>query len=467
MLLTDEAAASMAQRLEVDDFFHPGHRLLFKAFRAILDRNKPLDMLVIEEELKAEGTLADIGGPDYLLEIAAYTPSAANAKHYADIVREKRSLRDDTVAAKALIGMVREGANHAARLKYKESLLRSKGTDNDGLSFDVKPLEHYEVEEARFLWEPYIRLGQINLLDAKGGSGKTTLCVAIAVQGSLGNIPWRGECEPFKTLYFGTEDTPGELRKLYVQMGGKEGFLIPMMEPFQLTDENLKRVKATILKTGAKFVVFDAVTYYVGNLIRNPLNGMEIAPFLGKLRDVARATDSAIVDIRHFKQGTAGKDVADMGNGSEQWRNSHRSQLVLRPHPDKVRYGIIEHTKGSLNAPKGDPFGFQFINGSFGWVPPSEIDLSVFDKDREVTTDGAMEASEAVDWLKEFLSEGPRASKDVFSSIEKAGGSRDLAYEAKRVLSVIAKQANNKGQRGSAGWTWELKEEALPYDEFA
>ncbi|HVV73328.1 MAG TPA: AAA family ATPase [Verrucomicrobiae bacterium] len=334
---------------------------------------------------------------------------------------------------------------------------------DDPNPFEVLPLEEYETEAPRYLWDPYLRLGQINLLDAKGGSGKTTFCVALAVQGSLGHIPWAGECEPFKTLYFGHEDTPGEIRTLYEQMGGRPGFFFPMTKPFMLTQPNVKRVRDTIDEVGAKLVVFDSITYYLGDLIKNAFNGMEIAPHLARLRDVARGADCCITNIRHFKQGTAGIDASDMGSGSEQWRNSHRSQLVLRPHPDArnhPRFGIIEHTKGSLLAPRGLPFGFQFKDGQFGWVPSEQIDLSVFDRAKDVTaTKVTMQVSDVVDWLKAKLSDGPIASNELFDMLQKDGGSRNQAFEAKKVLPITATPIGAKGRKGLAGWLWTLKVE--------
>lgn len=80
--------------LEAADFYHPHHRVIFDVVRDLRDAGKPVDLITIPEELRRLGKLDEIGGLAYLAELADSVPSAANAEHYADIVRERRVLRD-------------------------------------------------------------------------------------------------------------------------------------------------------------------------------------------------------------------------------------------------------------------------------------------------------------------------------------------------------------------------------------
>ncbi|HWD41164.1 MAG TPA: replicative DNA helicase, partial [Fimbriimonas sp.] len=106
MLLSERAAEELVTMLEESDFYRPAHRLIFRAMKQLIQMHKPIDQITLEEELKARGNLADIGGPDYLLEIAMYVPSAANSGYYGRIVLEKSTLRKLESTGRDIVGLV-------------------------------------------------------------------------------------------------------------------------------------------------------------------------------------------------------------------------------------------------------------------------------------------------------------------------------------------------------------------------
>lgn len=106
MLLSEQAAEEIVGMLEEGDFYRPAHRLIFRAMKQLLMTHKPIDAITLEDELKARGNLADIGGPDYLLEVAMYVPSAANSRYYAQIVQDKSTMRQLESAGRDIVGLV-------------------------------------------------------------------------------------------------------------------------------------------------------------------------------------------------------------------------------------------------------------------------------------------------------------------------------------------------------------------------
>lgn len=80
-------------RDESDRFYRPDHRLLFETVVDLYDQNKPIDILVVEDELRRRNQLDEVGGRDYLLDLVNSVPSVANIEHYARIVRDKSMLR--------------------------------------------------------------------------------------------------------------------------------------------------------------------------------------------------------------------------------------------------------------------------------------------------------------------------------------------------------------------------------------
>jgi len=108
MLLSERAAEEVSAMLDEQDFYRPAHRLIYKAMRQLVHQHKPIDFLTLREELKARGNLSDIGGEDYLLQIAEFVPSPANSGFYAQIVLDKSTLRRLESASHEIRGVVHD-----------------------------------------------------------------------------------------------------------------------------------------------------------------------------------------------------------------------------------------------------------------------------------------------------------------------------------------------------------------------
>ena len=94
LMLDTQAWDSVAGEIIADDFYHRGHRLIFKAMHHLAERTQPIDLVTVSEVLETTGELQDVGGFAYLGEIAKNTPSAANIRAYAKIVRERAIVRE-------------------------------------------------------------------------------------------------------------------------------------------------------------------------------------------------------------------------------------------------------------------------------------------------------------------------------------------------------------------------------------
>src|SRR5207247_8461280 len=82
-----------------EDFYRGAHRKLFRAMVDLSERSEPVDLSTLAESLKTRGELAEVGGASYLAELTERVPTAANAVHYARIVRERAILRGLIAAA--------------------------------------------------------------------------------------------------------------------------------------------------------------------------------------------------------------------------------------------------------------------------------------------------------------------------------------------------------------------------------
>lgn len=93
IMLDNSVWETVSDRVTANDFYRHDHRLIFAAVAALAERNQPFDVITLSEHLECEGRLEEAGGLAYLGLIAKETPTAANVRAYADIVREHAVLR--------------------------------------------------------------------------------------------------------------------------------------------------------------------------------------------------------------------------------------------------------------------------------------------------------------------------------------------------------------------------------------
>lgn len=93
LLLENAAWDRIADMVGEADFYRSDHRTIFRHISQLIEQNRPADALTVAEMLERNGKLADIGGQAYLGSLALNTPSAANIRRYAEIVRERSIMR--------------------------------------------------------------------------------------------------------------------------------------------------------------------------------------------------------------------------------------------------------------------------------------------------------------------------------------------------------------------------------------
>lgn len=92
-LLDDKALLQVMESLKVEDFYTQSHQTIFESMMDIYSANKPVDYITLVDELERRGVADAIGGIDYITTLTNIVPSAANSKHYVDIVKRDSILR--------------------------------------------------------------------------------------------------------------------------------------------------------------------------------------------------------------------------------------------------------------------------------------------------------------------------------------------------------------------------------------
>ncbi|MEE8464150.1 MAG: replicative DNA helicase [Gammaproteobacteria bacterium] len=94
LMLDNSGWDRIADLLHGGDFYRRDHQLIFEAIGTLSEKSIPSDAVTVSEHLEKCGQLDDAGGLAYIASLARDTPSAANIKAYAEIVRERSMLRE-------------------------------------------------------------------------------------------------------------------------------------------------------------------------------------------------------------------------------------------------------------------------------------------------------------------------------------------------------------------------------------
>lgn len=93
LLIDNQAWDRVADLVNEHDFYRHEHKLIFVAVKKLLELLRPADVVTVFDQLKEQEEDAQSGGMNYLIDLAKNTPSSANIRRYAEIVRERSVMR--------------------------------------------------------------------------------------------------------------------------------------------------------------------------------------------------------------------------------------------------------------------------------------------------------------------------------------------------------------------------------------
>ncbi len=106
MMLGERGAVERASELiSRDDFYRDAHGQIFDGMLHLAEKDEPVDIITLKDELGRRGVLENIGGIGYLMQLGEFVPTTANLHYHAQIVRDKALLRRLIEAASRIAGM--------------------------------------------------------------------------------------------------------------------------------------------------------------------------------------------------------------------------------------------------------------------------------------------------------------------------------------------------------------------------
>lgn len=157
LMLANESFDKIADIITEVDFYRRDHSLIFRAIADLSSQSSPFDVITLSERLDNLEQLENVGGLAYLSSLVQNTPSAANIKAYAEIVRERSILRQLVQVGTEVCTSVysREGRSSAELLDNAEKLvfkIADRGARSRGGFAPIKELLATAVERIDTLY---------------------------------------------------------------------------------------------------------------------------------------------------------------------------------------------------------------------------------------------------------------------------------------------------------------------------
>jgi len=157
LMLDDNAWDNISGTLAAEDFYRSDHRIIYRVMADLVERNNPLDIITISEALEGIGELENVGGLAYISDLASSTPTASNIHAYAQIVRERSTVRSLISVAHEIAdsGFNPDGRNSATLIDEAESKVFKISDDrpSSGGPESVRPLLTRAVERIDVLFQ--------------------------------------------------------------------------------------------------------------------------------------------------------------------------------------------------------------------------------------------------------------------------------------------------------------------------
>ncbi len=93
MLLNKDAIMETSEILAGDDFYQAAYGILFDSMVELFHMGRPVDLITLQEHLKEKNVPPEVSSMEYARDLLTSVQTWANVKYYAQIVKEKATLR--------------------------------------------------------------------------------------------------------------------------------------------------------------------------------------------------------------------------------------------------------------------------------------------------------------------------------------------------------------------------------------
>jgi replicative DNA helicase len=342
-----------------EDFYKEAHQHIYQALVDVYDQFNTGDLVQIVDMLRHRRVLEQVGGSEYLVELANSVPTSVNAPHFARLVAEKAKLRKLIDAAGAILydayhaaDLGPEGAkevmDRAEMRVFKiaqdeersdaeslEKLLqremeRIEAADFEGAGFTGLTSGFHELDDLLRGFQP----GEMLILAARPSMGKTAFMLNIAEQVAIGGIPVPGAPPSRRTpvgvfslemsksaivqrllsarsgvssqqLRGGNRIPDGDLRRLYMASEDLKNAPIFVDDTPSLTVLNLRaRARRMVAQHGVKILLIDYLQLMTAPGAARESRQVEVSTISRSVKALARELNVPVICLSQLNRAS-------------------------------------------------------------------------------------------------------------------------------------------------------------------
>jgi putative DNA primase/helicase len=351
----------------------------------------------------------------------------------------------------------------AVRLAVEAATRADAPTLEDGVKLiraaDLKP------EPIRWIWDGWLARGKLHILAGASGTGKTTIALALAAtitnggrwpdgtrSGEPGNVLiWSGEDDPSDTLLPRLMAMGADTRRVFFVGDAVDAGQGRTFDPARDLRDLMGRASEIC---DVRLMICDPVVNAVaGDSHKNT----EVRRALQPLVEMAAKLDAGVLGISHFSKGSAGRDPVERVTGSIAFGALARIVLAAaKIEEDGEHRRILARAKSNIGTDTG---GFNYeleqtqVEGHAGlfasrvlWGRPIEGSARELLAQAEGTGEDGGAISEAGAWLRDVLSRGPVAAKEIKRLAEAQGMAwRTVQFARDRIGAGSQREGFGKG----------------------
>ena len=428
-------------------FFHPAHKAIWMALKAIQKKGNPIDLITLTQALEESKQLDQIGGPAVLAELQYFVPTSLHVQEYANTIKGKATMRE--------IAQIAESAREQSCDLGIESAAQLAAETIERLEMAAAPQASNSLASRRFdLKNPPIKAtprlflqeqavctpGNLTVITGQAKAGKSALVGAI-LSSLLDNqqhlaIGTPPNNDAFGVIHFDTEQSKYDHYQLIVKAMKRASVsdFPNWIRSYSLADlPTIKRrqhlaadmAAARREHNGIQFVIIDGVA----DLIHDPNDSKEAFGLIEELHRLAIRYDTSIIGILHLNPGS---DFKTRGHLGSQLERKAESVIAL----EKEKSGIVtvylkEARHGYLPKDLGPRFGWDQYSGRHELVIGTR-------REAKAAAEREEEMPEFMDLATNIVKiNGARKYGDFIEDIKKLRGGKDAL--AKRIFTQMKK----------------------------
>lgn len=389
LMIDKNAFDSISNLLRADSFYDPRNQKVFLAILKLSQKNFPVDVLSVSEQLARDGNLEEVGGPCYVTELSSRVASSANIEYHARVIAQKAVARQLIVITSNIEGRAFDETEDIDDLMQEAESrifeLSSQNLTNDYQQINsVLKVANDEIMEAKSNLDDVTGLHtgyedldnytcgwqstDLNIIAGRPGMGKTTfaLCLARFLAEEC-QIPIAyfslemSSVQLVKRLISGISEVEGKKIKngQYDQTELKridQGIGRLWDKPFYLDEtpglsiyELRTKVRRLVKEHGVKVVFIDYLQLMSASTTRYSTRQDEVS-LISRSKALAKETGTTILALSQMNRGVEAREGLEgkrprLSDLRESGAIEQDADMVLFVHRPEV-YGIIYDDNG-------------------------------------------------------------------------------------------------------------------------